>query len=107
MVRLTTLSVCVSFLFFLHLVFFVHGKDETNQLLVGNGDSAHMVSASHLIFFSSSKFMWFGLINLNENTQGRADHECRGKERGECKKKLGDEETLYENEDYIYTQSNP
>ncbi|KAJ6419532.1 hypothetical protein OIU84_029603 [Salix udensis] len=54
--------------------------DETNQLLVGNGDSAHM---------------------------GRADHECRGKERGECKKKLGDEETLYENEDYIYTQSNP
>ncbi|KAJ6366084.1 hypothetical protein OIU77_002624 [Salix suchowensis] len=80
MVRLTPLSVCVSFLFFLHLVFFVHGKDETNQLLVGNGDSAHM---------------------------GRADHECRGKERGECKKKLGDEETLYESEDYIYTQSNP
>jgi hypothetical protein len=41
--------------------------------------------------------------------QGRADHECRGKERGKCKK-LGDEEseeTLYENEDYIYTQSNP
>ncbi|KAI5582338.1 hypothetical protein POPTR_007G082600v4 [Populus trichocarpa] len=82
MVKFTTLSVCVSVLFFLHLVFFVHGKDDTNQLLVGNGDSAHM---------------------------GRADHECRGKERGKCKK-LGDEEseeTLYENEDYIYTQSNP
>ncbi|KAJ6378216.1 hypothetical protein OIU78_028455 [Salix suchowensis] len=79
MVRLTTLSVCVSLLFFLHLVFFVHGKDDTNQLLVGNRDSAHM---------------------------GRADHECRGKERGECKK-LGDEETLYENEDYSPPRSRP
>jgi hypothetical protein len=42
--------------------------------------------------------------------QGRADHECSsGKDRGECKK-IGDggsEETLYENEDSIYTQSSP
>ncbi|CAK7337907.1 unnamed protein product [Dovyalis caffra] len=82
MMRFRTLSLCVSLLFFFHLVFFVHGKADTNQVLVGNGNSAHM---------------------------GRADHECSGKERRECKKLgvEGSEETLYENEDYIYTQSNP
>ncbi|KAG6773604.1 hypothetical protein POTOM_020894 [Populus tomentosa] len=70
---------CVSQLFFFHFVFFVLGKTETSQPLVGNGNSANM---------------------------GRADHESSsGKDRGECKK-LGDggsEETLSENEDSIYT----